>query len=225
MSLLYDQRLSESLYIETITHGQTISDGGSIRPAECQWHMVFVREHGNFHPLVVGPQTFSGRALWREGAEILWIKFKPGVFMPHMPFHHLLDREVTLPDAIGQSFWLKSATWQMPSYDNAETFIDKLVHEEVLVHDPIVSAALQDQPHDLAPRSVRHHFLLATGLTQNYIRQAERAQRAATLLRHGISILDTVAELGYYDQPHLTRSLKQFVGHTPAQILATNQVS
>jgi hypothetical protein len=24
---------------------------------------------------------------------------------------------------------------------------------------------------------------------------------------------------GYYDQPHLTRSLKQWVGHTPAQII------
>jgi AraC-like DNA-binding protein len=38
-------------------------------------------------------------------------------------------------------------------------------------------------------------------------------------LGQGVSILDAVYELGYYDQPHLTRALKQWVGHTPAQIM------
>jgi methylphosphotriester-DNA--protein-cysteine methyltransferase len=56
-------------------------------------------------------------------------------------------------------------------------------------------------------------------LTQLHIYQAERARRAEALLRQGVSILDTVFEAGYYDQPHLTRSLKQFIGHTPGQIV------
>jgi methylphosphotriester-DNA--protein-cysteine methyltransferase len=46
----------------------------------------------------------------------------------------------------------------------------------------------------------------------------ERAQRASARLQQGGSILDTVFELGYYDQPHLTRALKRWIGHTPAQI-------
>ena len=36
-------------------------------------------------------------------------------------------------------------------------------------------------------------------------------------------ILDTVEEAGYFDQSHLTRSLKQWVGHTPAQIIRMSQ--
>jgi methylphosphotriester-DNA--protein-cysteine methyltransferase len=59
----------------------------------------------------------------------------------------------------------------------------------------------------------------ATGLTQNHIHQFQRAQRAAALLQQGFSILDTVVEAGYFDQPHLTRSLKQWIGHTPAQVM------
>jgi methylphosphotriester-DNA--protein-cysteine methyltransferase len=39
-----------------------------------------------------------------------------------------------------------------------------------------------------------------------------------TLLRQGASILDTVYQAGYFDQPHLTRALKRFTGQTPAQI-------
>jgi len=34
-----------------------------------------------------------------------------------------------------------------------------------------------------------------------------------------MSILDVVHEAGYFDQPHLTRSLKYRVGETPAEII------
>ena len=129
-----------------------------------------------------------------------------------------MDTETRLPGATGHAFWLKSSAWSLPSFDNVETFINRLVREEILVRDPLVDAVLQDQPHDMAARTLRHRFLRATGLTQCHIQQFKRAQRAAELLRQGVSILDTTYELGYFDQPHLTRSLKQFVGHTPAQI-------
>jgi methylphosphotriester-DNA--protein-cysteine methyltransferase len=51
----------------------------------------------------------------------------------------------------------------------------------------------------------------------------QRAQHAQALLQQGVSILDTVDEAGYFDQPHLTRSLKQFIGYTPAQIIRLSQ--
>jgi len=92
----------------------------------------------------------------------------------------------------------------------------------MLVRDPVVDGVLQGHAQDLSPRTVRHHFLRTTGLTQGQIRQIERAQRAAALLEQGQSILDTVDELGYFDQPHLTRSVKQWVGHTPAQIICNS---
>jgi len=203
--------------------GWTLSEGTTIRPAEIHWHMVFVRHPGGTLPLVVGPLTSSGTAAWGEGAEILWIKFKLGVFMPHLPARVYIDGEQALPEASSQRFWWKGSARQFPSYENVETFIERLVREDDLVRDPVVDAALQDQQLEISPRTVRHRFLQATGQTQNHIRQYERAIKAASLLRHGVSILDTVFEAGYFDQPHLTRSLKQFVGHTPAQILRDSQ--
>jgi AraC-like DNA-binding protein len=191
----------------------------SIRPAEIHWHMVFVRHPGGTLSLAVGPLTSSGVASWGEGGEILWIKFKLGVFMPHLPMKQYLDAEQTLPDASSHRFWLKGTAREIPDFDNADSFVKRLAHEEELVRDPVVSAALQNQLPEISGRTVRHRFLQATGQTQIHIRQYERAIKAASLLRHGISILDAVFEAGYYDQPHLTRSLKQFVGQTPAQII------
>ncbi len=223
MSLIYEERLSDSPYVETITQGWTASDGSTIRPAEIRWHMVFVKLNDRVQPFIVGPLTTAGVVSWGEGAEILWIKFKLGVFMPHLPAREFLDVETTLPDAASQSFWLKGSAWQFPDYNNAEAFIDSLGRADILVRDPVVPAVLQDQPPKMSARTVRHRFLQVTGLTQSHIRQAERAQRAAARLRQGVSILDAVDEFGYFDQPHLTRSLKQFIGYTPAQIVRLHQ--
>jgi len=223
MSLIYEQRSSDSPYIETITQGQTLSAGSAIRPAEIHWHLVLVRHTGHLHSLLVGPLTASGVVSWGEGAEILWIKFKLGAFMPHLPVRDYVNTEAVLPGAVRKSFWLHGSTWRFPDYNNVETFVDRLVRSDVLVHDPVVVAALQDQLPQMPPRTVRHRFLRATGLTQSHIRQYERAQRALTLLQQGASILDTVHEAGYFDQPHLTRALKHFMGYTPAQIIRMNQ--
>jgi hypothetical protein len=219
MSIIYEERPSDSPYVETITHGRTVSNGSTIRPAECHWHMVIVRHNGSVRLLVVGPWTTAGVASWGEGAEILWIKFKLGTFMPHLPTRDFTDVETILPGAASQSFWLNGSAWQFPDYENADTFVDRLVREDVLVCDPVVNAVLQGHPQEVSSRTARNRFLRATGLTQSHIRQVERAQRAAELLKQGVSILDTVYEVGYFDQPHLTRSLKQWIGHTPAQIM------
>jgi AraC-like DNA-binding protein len=219
MSILYQERLSDSPYVETITQGRTVSDASVIRPAESRWHMIFVKQHGSVRPLVVGPWTTAGVVSYTEGAELLWIRFKLGVFMPHLPTKDILDLETTLPGASWRSFWLHRSTWQFPDYENVETFVDRLVRAEALVRDPVVNAALNARLPEIASRTVRHRFLRATGLTQSHIRQWERAQQAAALLQQGVSIPDAMFEAGYFDQPHLTRSLKRFIGYTPAQII------
>ena len=225
MSIIYEERSSDSPYVETITHGRTASDGSTIRPAECHWHMVFVRDasRGRLHPLVVGPLTTAGVASWGEGAEILWIKFKLGTFMPHLPAQDFLDVETILPGAARHSFWLKGSAWQFPDYENVETFVARLVREGMLVQDPVVNAARHGRPPEIPARTVRHRFSRVTGLSQSHIYQFDRAQRAAALLRQGVSILDAVFELGYFDQPHLTRSMRRWIGHTPAEIVQLNK--
>jgi AraC-like DNA-binding protein len=223
MSLVFEERSSESPYVETITQGHTIDSGFSIRPAESHWHMVLTKYEGKTHAIVTGPLMTSGRVEWAEGAELVWIRFKLGTFMPHLPPKNLVESQITLPEAVNKSFWLNSSTWQFPDYENVDTFINRLVRAELLQYDPVIASALSDQAQDIPSRTVRHRFLRSTGMTQTYIRQIERAQQAAALLRHGYSILDTVYDTGYFDQAHMSRSLKQFIGYTPLQILNNTQ--
>ena len=67
----------------------------------------------------------------------------------------------------------------------------------------------------MSPRTLRYHFLQATGQSQKHIQQFERAQCAAELLHQGMPLVDVAQATGYFDQPHMTRALKRFIGHTP----------
>ena len=190
MSIISEARASDSPYVETIIRGRTVSDGSPIRPAEDHWHMVLRKLHGDIDLLVVGPWSSAGVISYPGGAELLWIKFQLGTFLPHLPPGDLLDRELILPAASPRSFWLAGSAWQFPDYQNAETFVDWLVRAGVLVRDPDVDAALHHQLEDVPDRTLRHRFRRACGLTQSHIRQLRRAQHAQALLQQGIPILD-----------------------------------
>ena len=213
------QRPSESPFVETIMHGWTEGEGKTIRPTESHWHLVVVTCMGKTQVIATGPLSTTGIVPWTAGVEILWIKFRLGAFMPDFPIKLMLDKETPFPEANGNKFWLKGSAWEIPNSENADTFIEGLVRAELLVRDPLIEIALQGQPLPLSPRTLRHRFLRATGLTQTAIFQMERAQRAGMLLSQGVSILYTVFEAGFFDQPHLTRGLKRWLGHTPAQLL------
>jgi AraC-like DNA-binding protein len=130
-----------------------------------------------------------------------------------------VDGSVDLPDASNKSFWLDSSAWPIPSYENADTFVNRLMRQGLLLCDPVVASVVRGEPQDLSRRSIQRHFLRATGLTHGSIRQIERARYATMLLQEGASIQETVGLAGYADQPHLTRTLKRFMGKTPAQII------
>ncbi len=223
MSAIFESRLSDSPYIEIIWRGRVERDYAPVCPADVRWNLLFTKRHGKVRVSVEGATSQFVPKKQFEGNEFLVIKFKLGVFMPYLPAGTLLNADAILPDASDRSFYLNGYAWQLPDFENAEMFVSRLVREGLLVREPVVNAVLQAQPLAVSSRTVRRRFLMATGLTPTTIDQIERAQRAAALLEQGVPILDTVYELGYADQPHLTRSLRRFFGQTPGQIARLTQ--
>jgi len=156
--------------------------------------------------------------------EWLGIRFKLGTLMPQLPAGGLRDRrDITLAEATSRSFWLNGSAWEYPDFDNAETFVNRLVHDGLIAFDLSVKAALQGQRQEISMRSTQRRFLQTTGLTHSTIRQIERARYATNLLKQRVSIPETVYRAGYYDQAHLTRSLKRFIGQTPLEIVRADR--
>lgn len=181
--------------------------------------IVVTRQKDKTWLTVRGPETQAHPAPIPEDAEFFGIILKLGSFIPVLPFNELINGGINLPEASSKSVWLHGEAWEIPTFDNADVFIEQLVKDGLLVREPVVEAALQGELQDLSLRSVQRRFLRSTGLTYKTIQQIERAHKALFLLTHGTSIIDTAYELGYFDQSHLTNSLKHFIGQTPAQIL------
>lgn len=212
-------RSSDSSFVHEIWHTQSEGNGNFISTAAIHWDMLIMRYRGQTTFTVQGPETQATFKSLPADAEWLGITFKLGTFMPNLPPIRLLDQyDVTLPKATGNAFWLDSSTWEFPTYDNADTFVNRLVSAGLLVRDPLVDEAMRGDPLDLTLRALQYRFRRATGLTPKAVQQIQRATQAATLLEQGRSILDTVYQLGYFDQSHLTNSLRRYIGRTPAQI-------
>jgi hypothetical protein len=205
------------------THSERAGTFTSV--AVSNWEMVITTFNGKTMITARGPETKASEADFPADAEFFGISFKLGTFMPHLPLKTLLDRQdATLPEASSNSFWLHSSTWELPTFENADVFVNRLTRQGILVRDPVVEAAIQGHTPDMSIRSLQYRFLQATGLTHKTFQQIECARSAVSLLEQGTPILDTAFELGYFDQSHLTNSLKRFIGKTPAQIAQKSTV-
>jgi hypothetical protein len=213
----YKDRLVDSLFAQTIWHTYNEGGGSYIVPADSSWDMLVIKQNGETKLFVAGPGTKATPILFEDGMEYLGIRFKVGTFMPQLPPRTLVNSMTMLPNATGHSFWLGDVAWRFPDFENVETFIEGLERHSLVARDPLVEAVLDNQEPPISKRSVQRRFLQTTGLTQNRIRQIERARIAVERLERGVSIQDTIYELGYTDQSHLTKMLKRFVGYTPAQ--------
>jgi hypothetical protein len=225
MSAFFEWRSSDSPYVEIIWRGHVEQDYAPVCPADVRWNLLFVKQNGQVRVSAEGATNHHVPKTQTEGAEFLVIKFRLGVYMPYLPPEGLLNGDAVLPQAAGRNFWLNGSAWQLPDFENIEAFVNRMVRQDALIVDPVVSAVLQHQLQspDVSPRTVRRRFIRAIGLTYNGIQQIERAQQAAALLEQGVPILDVAYQLGYADQPHLTRSLRRFYGQTPSQIMRVSQ--
>jgi hypothetical protein len=219
VNTIFEGRRSDSPHIEMVWRGRTEDNYAPVCPADVRWNFLFMWENGKVKVSAEGPTTKSVLKYQPEAREFLVIKFKLGAYMPYLPVSDLVDGDANLPEGTGKSFWLNGSVWEVPTFDNVETFVDRMVRDGLLVHDPVVNAVMQNQSPAFSDRTVRRRFLWATGLTPKIIQQIERAKYAAELLEQGSSILDVTYQTGYADQPHLTRSLKRFYGSTPTQII------
>ena len=213
-----EEREADSPFIDTVWRTRSAPAESFISIAKTHWQIVVWTQANQTHLTVRGPETRATAVPIPANADFIGVQIKVGAFMPDLPILSLVDHDLTLPLSIGNSVRLNGSTFEIPTYDNADSFVNKLAREGLLVNDRVVNAILRGRETDLSQRSVERRIRRATGLTLGAIRQIERAKEAADLLDQGATILDVVLRAGYADQAHLTRSLKCCMGQSPAQI-------
>jgi Helix-turn-helix domain len=218
MSVRREVRASDSPLVERITRVRFETAWRGVTTPDGCWDIVVRRVGGRGELLQTGLITKPVELAYDAGDEYLSISFKPGVFMPRLPGKRMVDRGVLRPTPSPRTFWLEQEKLEIPTFENAEALVARLVRRELLVRDEIVEGVVEGRPRAIHPRSVQRHFLEAMGVTAKRLEQIRRACRAVELLTRGKRAVDVALELGYSDQAHMTRSLKAIMGKTPSAV-------
>jgi len=217
--IVFDERLSDSPCVERVwtAHSERAGEFLSVAASNCE--LVVSRYRDQTFLTVRGPETRMTTIDCPADGEWVGIRFKPGTYLPQFLPGTLRDRnDVTLPNASSRSFWLGGSAWEYPTFENADTFAARLLEKGVIARDRITEAVVRGELHDLSLRSAQRHFRRVTGITYATFRQIERARYATNLLRQGVAIAEVVQLAEYFDQPHLTRSLRSLIGQTPSEV-------
>ena len=180
----------------------------------------FVRVGGATTVHLRGPATEATTLSCPRDAEYFGADFRLGAYLPMFPPARLANlQDAMLPTLPGGRILLDGRAWEMPTPQNLDVFIDRLAQAGLLVFDPLVEELRHGGPVGTVPeRTAQSRFVRAVGLSRRKLQLIERARHAARLLRAGAAITDVVFSAGYYDQPHLTRTLRQLIGHTPGEV-------
>lgn len=224
MLILFAERASASPHVSRVWRACSRQGGDFLSVAYPQWEIVVSRSEAGTNVIIRGPETIASKARVPADGQWVGIRFRTGVTMPSLPVHRLAGSGLTLPSAGGNGFWLNGAIWEAPAFDNADDFVDRLVRAELLVQDPLIEKFQRGESLRADVRTIQRRFVRSTGLTRKTIQTIERAHSAVNMMRNGVPIHDTVATLGFSDQPHLTRSLRRLIGITPAQLVSKNPV-
>jgi hypothetical protein len=184
-----------------------------------QWEIVISRIDGKLEVILRGSETSATWARVPAGGSWIGLRFKIGVTMPSVDNARLIDSALAFHTDGNNSFWLAGKKWEAPAFENVDDFVARLARTQLLVPDPAILAALEGETvKNESLRTQQRRFARSTGLTRQAILAMERAHAATIMLKSGSSINDTAGALGYSDQPHLTRSLRRFIGRTPGQL-------
>lgn len=218
MSLSFDSRSSDSSWISTVWTCTSENVTTMTAVASETWGLVFWQEDGTQNAAIVGPESRTAVAPVPPEASFVGIQLAVGTSLRSAETISFVDAGITLPDVSPRSFGLDGGRWQIPGADDAELLVDRLVRHGVLVRDPVVAAVLRSDRTELSPRTVERRFRASTGLTRGAVVQIERARTAATMLAAGSTVRSVVEQLGYYDEPHLARMLRRYVGRSARQL-------
>ena len=204
-------------YVHRVWRTKSVPQDAFISVAVPHWQIVFVRAgNGQRQVFLRGPETLATQSPIPQDCEFLGVEFNLGSHLPEASV--AADGAFELEVNAQGSFDLAGRNWEWPEFHNVDSFIAALARSGALMRDPLVEDLLKRRPIDLTERTLQRRFLRATGLTYGTVRQIQRVESAVELLTQGVTILDTVEQLGFSDQAHLTRAMRRFRGRTPASI-------
>ena len=225
MSQKQERRTSDNPYIDRVWRSTALSDGTYLATPDSSWDLIAaIKADGARMVFITGQATKAERLNYKAGEQSVVIQFAAGAYLPVFKGAPFTDSFVILQLPDDMHFELAGNIFPWPTFENAEELIDEMVRLGVLANDDIVDGVLRGTPKAASKRSIERHFKTTTGLSPKKMADIRRAQEAVRMLKSGKDPSTTAVDAGYYDQPHLSKSLKKLMDSLPSDVDDINQV-
>ncbi|MFG2169379.1 helix-turn-helix transcriptional regulator [Micromonospora chersina] len=209
-----DTELDESL-VDRVWRTRSDAEETMTSAARTCWHLILSRAQGRLLAGLRGPETRATTAPVPPGTEFLGVRFALGAVLRPHPAASIVDGYVPFPVTESGRIVIGGEGWEAPTFDNVEHFVRRLQAAGLLVR-----SGLGDEERVTGPteRTRQRRYRALTGLSRTAVRQIDRANAAATMLRDGLDWRTAVETLGYFDQAHLAHALRRYVGYTAGEL-------
>ena len=163
MTVEREERGSDVPFVAAVTRVRYGTACHDVTTPDGLWDIVIQRHAGKVTVLQTGLITSPVALDYLEGDEYLSISFRPGVFMPRLPGERMVDTAVVRPLTTERTFTLDSDELEIPSFENAEGLVERLVKHGILVRDQLVSEVAEGGADGLSPRTVQRHSSVRWG--------------------------------------------------------------
>jgi hypothetical protein len=220
MGLIFDEVAGDLPLVQRVWSARCDAATGFTSVVKGSSMIAFARAADRLTVHLRGPETKATPLTCPEGCEFFGVDLRLGAYLPLFPPRGLADlNDVLLPTLHGDRILLDNRAWEMPTEQNVDVFVDRLVRAGLLIFDPLVDEIRHgERPRALSQRMAQIRFRRAVGISRRKLASIEQAQYAARLLTTGRSIADVMTTAGYYDQPQLARAMRWAVGHTPGEL-------
>ncbi|MER9775919.1 helix-turn-helix domain-containing protein [Mesorhizobium sp. M0220] len=218
MAQKHTQRASSHPWIDTVWQTVCLEDGVYRATPDGSWDLI----------LSVAPDGEPTIFLSGQAAEPVDVPYVAGEHSVVISFaaHVYLATEsevrtgatIRLLPVQGEHFNLDGTDLPLPTFANAEDLIDRMIRAGLLKSDDLVARAFSERPKAASKRSVQQHFKRTTGITMKDFQMIRRAQEAVRRLKSGEAPAAVAADLGFSDQPHMIKSIKNIMGHLPSDL-------
>jgi hypothetical protein len=183
-------------------------------------HLILSRTQGRVLAGLRGPETRASTTPVPPDTEFLGVRFALGTVLRTHPAASILDGYMPFPVTDSGRIVIGGEDWEAPTYENVEHFVRRLRAAGLLVHSRLGDGehVTEHPAAGLSQRTLQRRYRAVTGLTQTAVRQIDRANAAATMLRDGLDWRAVTMTLGYFDQAHLAHALRRYVGCTAGEL-------
>ncbi|TQM38914.1 helix-turn-helix domain-containing protein [Pseudonocardia cypriaca] len=220
MGLIFNAVGGDIPMVQRVWSASCDAASGFTSAAKSSSMIAFARSGGVLTVHLRGPETAGTSMICPEGSEFFGVDLRLGAYLPLYPPSGLTDlNDAVLPTLPGGRILLDNRDWEMPTEQNVDVFLERLVRAGLLVFDPLVDEIRHgERPRGMSERIAQIRFRRAVGISHRKLVSIEQARHAAQLLMAGTSIADVVTAGGYYDQPQLARAMRWATGHTPGEL-------